>query len=371
MILSLNPAWFSALMSGSLISCMSCQQTWADQWIYPLWSLYRGGKSLAAKSVLCKIRKLCNKCKISKLCCYLCNQICARTKVGDSRQQLSSDLIVLSSIDVVLLVHANNSLVEREIWAAFQFRVSRLFRPYIARLVCTWDLVQLHNQSIFHGSKELGTRACREWIFFSPQKSTFSPQSIFYPLFLNEDGRILKKSLSKLHYWLRRYSTLTKTVFYLNLNICKVMTVFLIFLGQNLKKIVITLQILRFKRNWLRHSWISSKSIMQLTKTFFSQSAIFIEKMWVENRLLGKSGFLWGEKMYHLQGDTKPFPCSFSAGFWLLKVWLGDSEVWWSPLRQLWSSRMLELIGSREFVLLTSSSESIKPWGKMKVSLNG
>ena len=36
--------------------------------------------------------------------------------------------------------------------------------------------------------------------------------------------------------------------FCLNLNICKVMTVFLIFLGQNLKKIDITLQILRFKQ---------------------------------------------------------------------------------------------------------------------------
>ena len=42
--------------------------------------------------------------------------------------------------------------------------------------------------------------------------------------------------------------------FCLNLNICKVMTVFLIFLGQNLKKIVITLQILRFKQNCLRQS---------------------------------------------------------------------------------------------------------------------
>ena len=42
--------------------------------------------------------------------------------------------------------------------------------------------------------------------------------------------------------------------FCLNLNICKVMTDFLIFLGQNLKKIVITLQILRFKQYCLRQS---------------------------------------------------------------------------------------------------------------------
>ena len=52
--------------------------------------------------------------------------------------------------------------------------------------------------------------------FFSPtkncQKSTFSPQSIFYPLFLNEDGRIRGKRFSKLHYRFRRYPTLPKTV---------------------------------------------------------------------------------------------------------------------------------------------------------------
>ena len=35
---------------------------------------------------------------------------------------------------------------------------------------------------------------------------------------------------------------------------------------------------------------------MQLTKTFFPNSAIFIEKKWVENRLSGKSAFLWGKK---------------------------------------------------------------------------
>ena len=38
---------------------------------------------------------------------------------------------------------------------------------------------------------------------------------------------------------------------------------------------------------------------MQLTKTFPPNSAIFIEKKWVENRLWGKSGFLLGKKMYH------------------------------------------------------------------------
>ena len=54
--------------------------------------------------------------------------------------------------------------------------------------------------------------AADELILFPPQKSTFSPQSICYPLFLNKDGRILKNGLSKLHYRFQRYSNLTKTV---------------------------------------------------------------------------------------------------------------------------------------------------------------
>ena len=36
--------------------------------------------------------------------------------------------------------------------------------------------------------------------FFYPSFFTFYPQNIFYPLFLNEDGRIRKNRSSKLHY---------------------------------------------------------------------------------------------------------------------------------------------------------------------------
>ena len=86
------------------------------------------------------------------------------------------------------------------------------------------------------------------YIFFSQQKSTFSLQSIVYPLFFNEDGRIRERRLSKLHYQFRRYSTLPKTVC-LNLNICKVMMIFLTFWPEKIRKTVITLQILRFKKN--------------------------------------------------------------------------------------------------------------------------
>ncbi len=63
-----------------------------------------------------------------------------------------------------------------------------------------------------------------------------------------------------------------------------------------LKKAIITLQALRFKLNCLNQTCISLKSIMQLTKTIFPDSAIFIEKKRVENRLWRKSEFLWRKK---------------------------------------------------------------------------
>ena len=50
-----------------------------------------------------------------------------------------------------------------------------------------------------------------ELILF-PYRSPIFPTIDFYPLFLNEGGRILKNGLSKLHYRFRRFSTLTKTV---------------------------------------------------------------------------------------------------------------------------------------------------------------
>ena len=61
--------------------------------------------------------------------------------------------------------------------------------------------------------------------------------------------------------------------------------ILLIFSGQILKKTIITLQVLIFKLNMLNQTCISPKSIMQHTKTIFSDSAIFIEKNRRENRL--------------------------------------------------------------------------------------
>ena len=60
---------------------------------------------------------------------------------------------------------------------------------------------------------------------------------------------------------------------------------FLIFSGQIWKKSVINLQALRLKLKRLDQTFISSKSKIQLTKTIFSDSDIFIEKKTLENRL--------------------------------------------------------------------------------------
>ncbi len=79
----------------------------------------------------------------------------------------------------------------------------------------------------------------------------------------------------------------------MNLNICKVIMGFLKFSGQFLKKTIITLQVLRFKLKCLNQTCLSLKSIMQLTMTISPDSASFIEKKRVENRLWRKSEFLW------------------------------------------------------------------------------
>ena len=102
------------------------------------------------------------------------------------------------------------------------------------------------------------------WIIFFPNKNLLIPHSRFSILFC------------------------------LNLKAYKVMTFFLIFSGQNLKKVVITLQALRFKQNGLSQTWISSKSIMQITETIFPHSAIFIKKKRVgyggKELVMGKFG---------------------------------------------------------------------------------
>ena len=76
---------------------------------------------------------------------------------------------------------------------------------------------------------------------------------------------------------------------------------------ENIKKALITLQALRFKPNSLNQTCISLKSIMQLTKTIFSNSAIFIEKKRVANWLLAKVKFCGQNKMHsihHIQVDS-------------------------------------------------------------------
>ena len=87
-------------------------------------------------------------------------------------------------------------------------------------------------------------------------------------------------------------------LFSLSLNTSKVMMVFLIFSGQNLKNNIITLEAFRLKLYSLNEPCISSKSTIQLSRTIFSNSAIFMEKKRVENQLWVKSEFLWAIIFY-------------------------------------------------------------------------
>ena len=63
------------------------------------------------------------------------------------------------------------------------------------------------------------------------------------------------------------------------------MVVFFKIWPENIKGAFIRLQASRFKLNDLNQTCISLKSILQLTKTIFFDSAIFVEKMRVENWL--------------------------------------------------------------------------------------
>ena len=71
---------------------------------------------------------------------------------------------------------------------------------------------------------------------------------------------------------------------------------------------------------------------MQLTKTFPSNSAIFIEKKWVENRLWEKSAFLWEKNVSFLAGRS----CRSPPGrLFFLRALLteGVSLVSWTEVR--------------------------------------
>ena len=145
---------------------------------------------IQSKGCLCKIRESRDKSKISQ--CSLFNTHweirrnpiflnCWERKTGSSQ--------VVSHIEVLLRIQE-----------AGKHRVGARVRELLEAGRCT---VKKCDPGM---PNEL-------WInSFSQQKYTFSLQLIFYPLFLNEDGRILKNGLSKLHYRFRRYSTLTKTI---------------------------------------------------------------------------------------------------------------------------------------------------------------
>ena len=104
--------------------------------------------------------------------------------------------------------------------------------------------------------------------------------------------------------------------------------------GKHWKKTIITLQALRFKLNCLNQTCISLKSIMQLTKTIFPDSAIFIEKKRVENRLWRKSEFSWRKKNMSYRVPALSFP-SLTESFRLEASWLARRACGFDATRLL------------------------------------
>ena len=89
---------------------------------------------------------------------------------------------------------------------------------------------------------------------------------------------------------------------------------------------------------------------MQLTKTSSPNSAIFIEKKWVENRLWGKSGFLWGEK--NVSSPALSEPAKLPGKKCIIKKCIISSPVWTSKAAQT----MRALQGTSE-----SSCDHLRP----------
>ena len=76
--------------------------------------------------------------------------------------------------------------------------------------------------------------------------------------------------------------------FGLNVNAFRFMMAFLKIWPDNSKKAFITLQAFTFRPKRLNETCTSLKSIMQLTRTIFPDSAIFIEKKLLEWSCMGK-----------------------------------------------------------------------------------
>ncbi len=87
------------------------------------------------------------------------------------------------------------------------------------------------------------------------------------------------------------------------------------FSGQFLRTII-TLQALKFKLNYLNQTWLSLKSIMQLTKTIFPDSASFTKKKWLEHWMWRKSAFLWRKRNKPCICDSFKHPLHLSVTVW-------------------------------------------------------
>ena len=136
------------------------------------------------------------------------------------------------------------------------------------------------------------TLCCMTVDFVCPQKFTFCHTQfstfVFSMKIAESEKMVLVSYIIDFNDWLQK---IRLRLYSLNLNACKFMKAFLIFSGQIDKKTITILQALRFKLNRLHQICISSKSMMQLTKTIFPDSAIFLEKKSVENRVWQKKNF--------------------------------------------------------------------------------
>ena len=93
--------------------------------------------------------------------------------------------------------------------------------------------------------------------------------------------------------------------FCFNLNICKVMTISFKFWPKKIRKTVIISDFadIEIQAKLNSQSWISSKSIMQLTKTIFHNSAIFIEKKMGRKSIVEKVHFCGEKELIHILMD--------------------------------------------------------------------
>ena len=157
-----------------------------------------------------------------------------------------------------------------------------------------------HLPALFHILLTAQLLPCQYDAFFGLQKPFFAHSQFFYSLFINEDARIEKNRLSKLHY---RFPSSTIYKFYWRSFAWISMPAKLrrpswYFQAKFWRRLPCLCRHWDSSQNCHNETCISSKAIMQFTMTIFSDSVICIEKKRAENWLWAKSKFLLA-KSFH------------------------------------------------------------------------